>query len=253
MTPSPQKNQYKILPGQPREFEETPEDDLNLRKRQGERPDDDKADTKLKPFYKFEVLDLEPEGVQAETVPLSETIAKEPKKKRKIKVKTEQEDNTIEIVPLSPEDNDEQIFEITVTSSEIPQGDAKAKTIGKKKVKRMNKQELDDFVTELQEEPNQEVYETRMSDFYEVKLTELPSEMDSDKPTKRILRHEKGDEVQVLEIVESVVAPGEEPFYEINVISSANTEGDSEEITTDKIKRNPEKLKRMTSMHIYSS
>lgn len=51
----------------------------------------------------------------------------------------------------------------------------------------MNKEELDEFVTELKEEPEQNVYERTMADFYEVKLTELQTEETStDKPSKKI-------------------------------------------------------------------
>jgi len=108
-TSKPEKNQYEIAPGKPKEQEEIPEDELKLHKRQGEKPDTEEEKFKLKPFYKFEVIEMEPENVPSETLPTTEKLSKEPKKKRKLKLKTEQEDNTIEIVEISPEGNDDKI------------------------------------------------------------------------------------------------------------------------------------------------
>ncbi|XP_043063754.1 titin isoform X2 [Drosophila ficusphila] len=98
----------------------------------------------------------------------------------------------------------------------------------------MNKKELDDFVSELKEEPDQKSFETSLQDFYEVKLTELPSETDA--PKKRRIRHEKGNEVEILEIVETTDTSGEQPLYEITVSSTETKESGIKQPETPKKK-----------------
>ncbi|KAH8257623.1 hypothetical protein KR026_006804, partial [Drosophila bipectinata] len=209
----------------------------------------DKSEEQNDRFGKFEFVELEPEFIQGSTSPTAEEPVKDLKKKRKLKLKTEQEENIIEIVEVSPEDADDQTFEVTVTSSEIVPEDNKEPKVLKKKVKRMSKKELDDFVAEIKEEPEQKFYETSMTDFYEVKLTELQPEIQSEeekdtKPKKRRIRHEKGGEVEILEIVETVPTSGDQPLYEITVTSS---EAPKEEgTTTQRIDKPKKKTKKMT-------
>lgn len=211
--------------------------------------DEDTEDKEIQSLFKFEVIEMEPEEVVEDTTESVVHPVKEPKKKRKLKLKTELEENIIEIVEVSPNDADDKQYEVTVTSSEVNEDQPKEKKILKKKIKRMNKEELDEFVAELKEEPDQTFYETAMTDFYEVKLTELEPEMTSDenvpkKTPKRKILHKRGDKEEILEIVETLPSSGEEPLYEIIVTSVEPEDQTDTEKTVEKPKQRSRKMKK---------
>lgn len=181
-------------------------------------------ETEPKPAFKYELIELESEEIPDK--PSEETVEplKKPKKKRVFKLKTDLEENLIEIVEVSPENSDDKVYEVVVTNSEIEDDSPKGKKILKKKVKRMNKDELDGFVTELEENPDQTFYETTVNDFYEVKLSELePEEIPGEKPTEKIKKrrilHTRGENEEIVEIVESTPKAGEETLYEVTIRS----------------------------------
>lgn len=174
--------------------------------------------------FKFELIELETEE-KSDILPKEnvETLG-EPKKKRKLKLKTDLEENLIEIVEVSPKDSDDKVYEVIVTSSEIEDQPRKEKKLLKKKVKRMNKEELEDFVANLEENPDQTFYETTVNDFYEVKLSELepevtPGEKPTEKTKKRKFLHTRGDNEEIVEIVETAPSIDEETLYEVTIRS----------------------------------
>lgn len=211
--------------------------------------DEDAEEKESQPAFKFEVIEVEPQEVEDAT---SENVIepiKEPKKKRKLKLKTELEENIIEIVEVPTSDDNNKQYEVTVTSSELNEEQPNKKKILKKKVKRMNKEELDEFVAELKEEPAQTFYETAITDFYEVKLTELEPEETSDenvpkKIPKRKILHKHGDKEDIIEIVETLSSSGEEPLYEVKITSLESEKQTDTEKTVEKPKQRTRKMKK---------
>lgn len=174
--------------------------------------------------FKFELIELESEEISETLDKENVKRLKEPNKKRKLKLKTDLEENLIEIIEVSPKDSDDKVYEVIVTSSEIEDQPCKEKKLLKKKVKRMNKEELDDFVEKLEENSDQTFYETTVKDFYEVKLSELePEEIadnrESAKIKKRKFLHRRGENEEIVEIVETAPTADEETLYEVTIRS----------------------------------
>lgn len=186
--------------------------------------DDEIEETESKPAFKYELIELESEEIPDKLFEESVKPLKEPKKKRVLKLNTELEENIIEIVEVSAKGSDDKVYEVVVTNSEVEDHSRKGKKILKKKVKRMNKDELDGFVAELEENPDQTFYETTVNDFYEVKLSELeteeiPGEKPTEKIKKRRILHTRGENEEIVEIVESTPKAGEETLYEVTIRS----------------------------------
>ncbi|TDG44139.1 hypothetical protein AWZ03_009416, partial [Drosophila navojoa] len=211
--------------------------------------DEDTEEKENQPTFKFEVIELEPEEVEDETSENVVQPVKEPKRKRKLKLKTELEENIIEIVEVPSSDNNDKQYEVTVTSSELKEEQPNKTKILKKKIKRMNKEELDEFVADLKEEPDQTFYETAITDFYEVKLTELEAEETSDeilpkKTPRRKILHKHGDKEELLEIVETLKSSDEEPLYEVTITSLESEKQTDTENIVERPKQRTRKMKK---------